>query len=113
MLALKGYKVIGSAFDGCECIDKLNSGNSSNGSKKKNSIDPDFILMDNNMPKKTGLEATKELLKAHPELKIILISGDPSIQNEALLAGAVSFIQKPFEINTLFNTIEQLLTIAK
>ena len=68
---------------------------------------PDLIIMDYNLPIKDGLSTTTELTKIDKDLKIIMISGDASIKNKALLAGALSFIQKPFDIQFFIHKISQ------
>ena len=60
------------------------------------------------MPIKNGIETTKELIKYNPKQKIIFVSADDSVKKEALKVGVVGFIKKPFEINTLFEIIEEL-----
>lgn len=99
LLELNGHKVVGVAYNGKECIDKFAC----------DGQEPDFLLMDHKMPVKNGLETTKELLKNKPGLKIIFISGDTALKDEALGAGAVTFIEKPFDIHTLYKAIEKLL----
>jgi CheY-like chemotaxis protein len=98
VLELEGHKIVGEAHNGVECIEKIN-----NSSKV-----PDFILMDHQMPLKNGLETTEELLKINPYLKIIFLSADNTVRKKALKSGAVKFIEKPFSIHTLFNSINGL-----
>ena len=69
---------------------------------------PDIILMDHRMPVKNGLEATKEILKIDPNVKIIFASADTTVKTLALQAGAVAFHVKPFSMRDLFTTIEAL-----
>jgi len=61
-------------------------------------LKPDVITMDIEMPKKNGLEATKEILNKY-KCKIIIVSSytssDSAITIEALNNGAYDFIQKP------------------
>lgn len=61
-------------------------------------LKPDVITMDIEMPKKNGLEATKEILQKY-RCKIIIVSSYSSsgsaITIEALNNGAYDFIQKP------------------
>lgn len=102
ILEIKGYKVIGDAYNGNECIKKLIL------SEKNQTEEPDFIIMDYRMPVKNGIDTTIELLKVKPGLKIIFVSADHSIREEALKAGAVSFIKKPFNMNDFFRTLEKV-----
>lgn len=90
-----GHKIVGHAYNGQECYDKIRDLN--DGSKKL----PDIIIMDHKMPVKNGLETMISLLKLKPGMKIIVISGDDSIEKEAISAGASGFLMKPFKINTL------------
>ena len=90
ILGMEGHEVVGEAYNGQECIDKL--GEFEN--------DPDYIIIDHRMPVKSGLEAMRELLEEKPDLKFIMISADGSIEEEAISAGAAGFIKKPFDLNT-------------
>ncbi len=60
------------------------------------------------MPVKNGIDTMKELLKMNPNLKIVFVSGDKKIKNEALSLGAISFIQKPFNMQTFLQSIHHL-----
>ncbi len=71
------------------------------------SIKPDITLMDYRMPIKNGIEATEEILKVNNEAKILFVSADMSIKEEALSIGAFGFIDKPFDFKTLINTIKE------
>jgi two-component system chemotaxis response regulator CheY len=73
---------------------------------------PDIILMDHRMPIKNGLEASKEILQFDPTAKIIFISADRSIKNEAVALGALDFVEKPFDFSFLLNRINEILTIV-
>jgi two-component system chemotaxis response regulator CheY len=98
ILELNDFKVIGEAHNGEECIKKLENLKQT----------PEFVLLDHRMPHGDGLEVTKKLISKNPELKIILMSGDVSIEDEALNAGAAKFIKKPFSMKALFSTIYEL-----
>jgi DNA-binding NarL/FixJ family response regulator len=56
----------------------------------------DCIIMDINMPFLNGLDATKQLKKENPEIKIIVVSMecDVVIVSKMLKAGADAFINK-------------------
>ena len=55
-------EVIAEASDGIEAIEKTNK------------FRPDIVIMDINMPKLGGLEATIEIKKTHPEIKILVLT---------------------------------------
>jgi len=98
ILSMNGHEISDEAYNGDECVNKLNNANPQ----------PDLILMDHRMPIMNGIEATKKLLKSNPELKIIFVSADITVKEEALSMGAVEFIKKPFTISTLFKSIDNL-----
>ena len=68
----------------------------------------DMVLLDMVMPGITGMEACRRLRGIDPKVKVILSSGFSSaeIEREALAAGAVSFIDKPY-------TLEQLSSVLR
>lgn len=99
ILQLKGHEILGEAYNGNDCINKI----------KNDQLHPDFILMDHRMPRKNGLDAMKELLVHDPKLRVIFLSADDSVEEEVLSAGAVLFLKKPFTLDTFENILEQLM----
>lgn len=67
---------------------------------------PDVILMDLNMPGKDGIECTKELKEAIPDIKILMLTGYDDIEliRESLKTGARGYLLK--------NTGKEELVIA-
>jgi two-component system, NarL family, invasion response regulator UvrY len=59
-------------------------------------LSPDIMLMDINMYPMNGLEATKEITRLHPAVKIIGVSinNQPSYAKNMLLAGAKGYVTK-------------------
>lgn len=64
-----------------------------------------IVLMDNIMPRMTGVEATSALRSIDPAAKVIFVSSDISNRAEALAAGAIGFIMKPFKVAEVFAAI--------
>jgi DNA-binding NarL/FixJ family response regulator len=89
-----GISVVGEARTGLEAIDQCKE------------LQPDVVVMDLSMPDLGGLEATAEILKANPQIKILILS---MYSNEA-------YVRKAFELGAkgyiLKNAIEVDLTRA-
>jgi FixJ family two-component response regulator len=69
------------------------------------------LVLDIRMPGMSGLELQQELVARHSLLPIIFITGhgDVPMAVEAMQAGAVDFIQKPFRDQDLLDRINQAL----
>jgi FixJ family two-component response regulator len=67
-----------------------------------------LIILDVRMPGVNGLELQKRLATEGSKLPIIFITGfeDPLARSEALKSGAIAFLQKPVEEQTLLGAIE-------
>lgn len=81
----------------------------------KNNAQIDLILMDINMPKMDGIEATRIIKSIHPEIIIVvqtafILSGEERMCQEA---GCDEFITKPIRLNYLLNTINRYLAVPK
>ena len=100
-LVMEGYEVVSNAFNGEEALDIF----------KKMSIKPDIILMDHRMPVKNGLETTEEILSINPNIKVIFVSADYTVKEKALEAGAIDFLEKPIDLNTLISIVEKYTII--
>src|SRR5262249_32530670 len=57
---------------------------------------PDWVLMDIKMKDMDGLAATRQILAAFPEARIVIVTsyGEPSFRDEAQSAGAVGYVLK-------------------
>ena len=71
---------------------------------------PDLIVMDVNMPKMDGIQATKHIKAAHPETIVIGLSVNNSIQivEGMKRAGASAFVSKEAATEKLYETIAAL-----
>ncbi len=99
-LYVHNYRIV-SAKDGIEAVALAESHR------------PDIILMDIQMPKMDGIEATR-LIKANPELSaipIIALTAHTMEDDRAICldAGANEYISKPVRLKHLLNIIQQFL----
>ena len=79
-----------------------------------NNYDPEqkgCLLLDVRMPTMSGLELQGELLRREISIPIIFISGHAGIPDsaKAFRAGAVDFLEKPFDNEILLKRIEEAL----
>ena len=81
---LDGVEVVGAAADGDEAV-ALSPPSS-----------PDVVLMDLRMPRCDGVEATRRLRRAHPAIKVIVLTtyADDHSVLDALQAGARGYLTK-------------------
>lgn len=69
---------------------------------------PDLVLMDMNLPGIDGLEATRQIMTALPDTRVIALSTYEEFSDRALAAGAVAFISKSeFDPDVLTRTWNQ------
>ncbi|MBN8221099.1 MAG: response regulator [Spirochaetes bacterium] len=98
-LESKGFEVTGEASDGSEVVALAEN------------LRPDLITMDLSMKTLGGIEATKQVKKAVPEAKVIVVSalGESRFIKEAVAAGAHDFIIKPFTEDRLISSVRSAL----
>jgi len=99
ILNLGGFELAGIANNGIEAVLMF----------KSFSNKPKVILMDQRMPEMNGLEASKLILEIDHRVKIIFISADSSVKEEALSIGAFLFIDKIFTIDVLIDVINRAI----
>lgn len=94
------YLVIAEAGNGDEAILMYN--------KHK----PDFVVMDVVMPVRGGLEATRKIVEADKEARVIMISAmaHEHFLIEAINCGARDYVLKPFQPEELLRAIEKMLS---
>ena len=73
------------------------------------------LVLDVRMPGQSGLEFQQQLLKSNIQLPIIFISahGDIPMSVQAMKAGAVEFLPKPFREQALLDAIQAALKKAR
>jgi two-component system chemotaxis response regulator CheY len=100
IFASGGYEVVGEASNGLEAVERYKE------------LKPDLTTMDIVMPFKSGIEATREIIKGDPRAAILMCSalGQESLVMEAIEAGAVDFIVKPFRTDDVLAVAKKVLT---
>lgn len=96
---LKYLEVVGEAANGSEFLDTLQT------------LNPDIVLMDIEMPVMNGIEATLKALAVKPDLKIIaltMFNEDEYVQN-MIDAGVRGFLIKNINKETLDKAIQTIL----
>lgn len=94
-----GYEVCDEASDGAQAVEKYDV------------CKPDLVIMDITMPNMDGIEALKRIKQTHNEAKIIMCSamGQEALVIEAIKAGAMDFIVKPFQSDRLVAAISRVM----
>jgi DNA-binding NarL/FixJ family response regulator len=93
------FRMIGEAGDGQEALALLRRWRTTGDPM------PDVVLMDLHMPKLGGVEATEAISRAHPEVKVVVLTsfGEVERVHAALAAGAAGYLLKdaePEEVGT-------------
>ena len=91
----KGFDVVGEARDGREAVERAKE------------VDTDVIIMDLAMPALNGLDATRRILKAKPEAKILILSMylDDDYVTQALEAGVSGYVMKDAPATELVSAV--------
>jgi DNA-binding NarL/FixJ family response regulator len=77
---------------------------------KARALQPDVILLDVVMPRKSGLDALPELQKVAPETRVIVLSmqTNPSSIRQALISGAAGYVAKHASGTDLLDAIRRV-----
>jgi DNA-binding NarL/FixJ family response regulator len=80
--ATEGFQVVGEAESGEAAVELVES------------LEPDLVLMDINLPAMDGMEATRRILEASPQTTVIALSTEAGLATRAVASGAVTFVSK-------------------
>jgi two-component system alkaline phosphatase synthesis response regulator PhoP len=99
-LELAGYEVV-TANDGQEVMDAMHAAQS---------VHPDLLLLDAMMPRKSGIEALRELRAEGVDTPALIVSahqdaGDADSPSELEVSG---YVTKPIDFDRLFSSIRDL-----
>ena len=92
------WQVCGEAGDGREAVEKALQ------------LKPDVVILDIGMPSLNGLEATRQILRANPQARVLILTLHDSDQvvREVLNAGARGFLLKSDAARDLVAAVEAL-----
>ncbi len=99
----EGFEVVGEASDGVEVMEQFRQ------------LQPDLVMLDIVMPKRSGMDAVRELVALDPQARIVMCSalGQEALVMEAMQAGAKDFIVKPFKPDAVLSTMNKLVEKQK
>ncbi len=94
------HEIVGEAANGLEAIEKYKA------------LKPDVVLMDILMPGMDGLSAIMKIIELDSKAKIIVVSAlvKEALRKEAMRAGAVDFVAKPFQVERLLEAVRAATT---
>lgn len=99
ILKKNDFEVCGEAEDGRQAVERYKE------------LSPDLVTMDITMPKLDGIAAVREIKKMDPAAKIVMCSamGQQAMVVEAIQAGALDFIVKPFQHDRVVEALRKAL----
>jgi DNA-binding NarL/FixJ family response regulator len=96
--AIPGLEVVGEVGDGPELLELLKG------------LVPDMVILDISMPSLSGIEATREIKKAYPRVKVLILTMHKKQEylNNAIAAGVDGYLLKEDAPKELLNAIEKI-----
>jgi len=99
ILEKNGYEVVAESQNGIEAIEKYRTEK------------PDLVTMDITMPEMDGVTALKGIRAINSQAKVVMCSamGQQSMVMDAIQAGAVDFIVKPFDSDRVIQSLNKAI----
>lgn len=94
----KQFEVVAEAGSASEALDRVGR------------YQPDVVVMDIRLPGKSGIEATREIVKKYPETKVIMLTSyaEDELLFDAIEAGASGYVLKQIGSGDLINALEKI-----
>src|ERR1700690_862125 len=108
MIVREGFRKMLELEDDFEIVGEAQEGRQAVALAKK--LCPEVVLMDIAMPKLNGLEATRQVLKAVPATKVVILSAhsDDAYVKNAIESGAVGFLLKQTSAHDVCRAIREV-----
>jgi two-component system, chemotaxis family, chemotaxis protein CheY len=102
ILSHAGFEVCAEAADGNEAVACFEE------------HDPDLVTLDIVMPRKSGLDALRDIISRDPDACVVMCSalGQEALVMEALESGAKDFVVKPFKADHVIEVLNKALDKA-
>jgi len=99
LLTRQGYEVVAEARNGREALENYQQ------------VHPDLVIMDITMPEMDGIRAVSAIRQVDPAARIVMCSalGQDGPVLEALQAGALDFVLKPFLPEKVLEAVQKNL----
>ena len=99
---LCGFKVVAEAADGVAAVELTST------------MHPDLVLMDIDMPRMSGIEATRRIVQADPRAKVVGLSVHSTADmGQAMLdAGASGYVSKTDDIRETCRQVKSIMSAS-
>ncbi len=100
LAAQPGLLVVGEAGNGAEAVRLVER------------LDPDVVLMDIRMPEVDGIEATRQILRARPGVRVLILTTfhTDAYVLDALRSGASGYVLKDSSVEAIASSIQAVMS---
>lgn len=91
-----GIEIIGEAEDGKQAVEMAEK------------LRPDAVLMDQNMPMISGIEATELIISERPESHVLFLAGEEKWRQQALEVGAEAYFVKVAGMDDMLQVLRKI-----
>lgn len=113
IMVRQGLRAVLDAYPDVELVGE--AGNGEEAVQLVDQLGPTVVLMDINMPKMNGIEATKAIMVRHPDTIVIALSvnATDTDQEATTEAGAVQLISKEVAVERLYDAMQEAMKKRK